>query len=69
MNVVVNVVGKVVVDDMLDCLNVQTTSCNRGGDKNVDPSDLEVLKGSLALVLGPVTMNRLALETLHAEVA
>ena len=57
MDIVVTVLRQIVVDDMLDVGNVETTSRNRRADDNGRYSFLEVTQGFLTLLLKPVTNN------------
>lgn len=57
MDVVVNVGGKVVVDDVLDVGDIETTSSDGGGDEDRGAARTEHLEGALTLTLSAVTVN------------
>lgn len=57
MDVVVNVGGEVVVDDVLDVGDIETTGGDSGGDEDRGTSRAEHLKSTLTLALGAVTVN------------
>lgn len=57
MNVIVNVGGEIVVDDVGDVGNIETTSGNSSGDKDGAATIPEELESSLTLTLGSVAMN------------
>jgi hypothetical protein len=57
VNVVIDVSGKIVVDNVLDVGNIETTSSNGGGDEDWGASGTEHLEGTLALALSAVTVN------------
>ena len=57
MNVVIDVGGKVIVDDMGDVGDIETTSSNGGGNHDGGATLAEGLEGRFALPSGSVTMN------------
>ncbi|TFB02208.1 hypothetical protein CCMA1212_005838 [Trichoderma ghanense] len=57
VHVVVNVGGKVIVDDVGDVGNIETTSRDSGGNQDGAASVAEVLESALTLTLGPVSVN------------
>lgn len=58
VNVVVNVGGEIVVDDVRDVGDVESTSGDGGGDHDGRASRLEGLDGVLALALSAVAVDR-----------
>ena len=67
VDVVVNVAGKVVVDNLRDIGDVQTTTSNIGGTHDGSVAALEAAKGILALPLGLVAVNGAGGEALGTE--
>ena len=57
MNVVIDVGGKVVVDDMGDVGDIETTSNNGGGNHDGSATLVEGLEGRFAFPSGSITMN------------
>jgi hypothetical protein len=57
VDVVVNVGGEIVVDNVLDVRDIKTTSCDSGGNEDGATSRAEHLEGALTLTLGTVTVN------------
>jgi hypothetical protein len=57
VNVVVNVGGQIVVDNVCDVGNIETTSGNSGGNKNGATSVAEHLESTLTLALGTISVN------------
>ncbi|GKT40846.1 uncharacterized protein ColSpa_01026 [Colletotrichum spaethianum] len=58
VDVVVNVGGQVVVDDMGNVGDIETTSGNSGGNQNGAATVAEELQSALTLTLSAVTVNR-----------
>jgi hypothetical protein len=58
VNVVVDIRGKIVVDDVGDVGNIKTTSSNGSSNQDGAAAVAEVLEGALTLTLGAVTVNR-----------
>lgn len=67
MDVVVNVGGKIVVDDVSDIGNIQSSGGNGGSNKNGASTVAEELEGTFTLTLSSVTMNRSGGEVLVDE--
>ena len=59
MDVILNVLGKVVVEHMSDVLNVNATTGNICSNQYLDFPSTKILKGLFAIALLTVTMNRL----------
>lgn len=57
MNVIIDVGGEVVVDNMGDIGNIETTSGDGGGNQDGSVTLTEGLEGHFTLPLGSVTMN------------
>ena len=57
MNIVINVGREIIVDDMGNVGNIETTSSNGGGNHDRSATLAEGLKGHFAFPLGPVTVN------------
>jgi hypothetical protein len=64
MNVVVDVGGKIVVDDVSDVRDIKTTGSDGSGHENGAASRTEHLQRLLTLALGAVTVNGCGRETL-----
>jgi hypothetical protein len=58
MNVTFAVVGKLIIDDVGDVLNVDSACDDVGGDENADLSFVEIGQRPLPPVLSPVRMRR-----------
>jgi len=58
VDVVIDVGGKVIVDNMGNIGNIETTSSDSGGDQDGSVTLTESLEGHFTLPLGSVTMNR-----------
>jgi hypothetical protein len=58
VDIVVDVGGEIVVDDVLDVGDIETTGCDSGGNEDGATSRAEHLEGTLTLALGAVTVNR-----------
>lgn len=58
MNVVINVGGEIVVDNVGDVGNIQTTGSNSSGNQDRALAIAEKLEGTLTLTLGTITVNR-----------
>ena len=67
VNVVINVGGKIVVDNVGDIRNIQTTSSNSGCDKDRATTRTEHVQSTLTLALGAVTVDGGGRETLVQE--
>lgn len=67
MDVIFGVLRRVVIDDQRHALDVQTTRSDVGSAKNLRVTDTEVLEGFLALGLGLVTMDGLAIHLCTIE--
>lgn len=57
VNIVINVGRKVIVNDMSNVGNIETASCNGGGNHNRSTTLPEGLKGHFTLPLGSVAVN------------
>ena len=57
MNVVIDVGGKIIVDDMGNVGNIEATGGNGGGNHDRSATLAEVLEGHFTLPLGSVTVN------------
>ena len=64
VNVVINVGGKIVVDNVGDIRNIQTTSSNSGCDKDRATTRTEHVQSTLTLALGAITVDSGGRETL-----
>ena len=58
VDVVLVLVGKVVVDDVGDAGDIDSTGGDIGADKNAELALLELIEGALALVLSSVAVDR-----------
>ena len=58
MNIVINIGGKVIIDDMGNVGDIKSTSSDGGGNHDGSATLTEGLEGRFALPLGSVTMNR-----------
>ena len=58
MNIVINVGGKIIVDDVGNVGDIETTSSNGGGNHDGGVTLTEGLEGHFTFPLGTVTMNR-----------
>lgn len=67
VDVVVNIRGKIVVDDVGDVGNIETTSSHSSSDKDGATSISEELESALTLTLGSVTVNGSGREVLVDE--
>eukprot|EP00050_Salpingoeca_kvevrii_P012969 m.26036 g.26036 ORF g.26036 m.26036 type:complete len:636 (-) comp4524_c0_seq1:67-1974(-) len=67
VDVLLDIAGKVVVDDMLDVGNVETAGSNCRGDENGGAARAEAVEGVLALALRAVAVDRRAREALVVE--
>lgn len=67
MDVVVNVGGKIIVDDVRDVGNIQTTSRNSRGNQDRADTVSELAQGLLTLALGAVAVNRVGTHVLVDE--
>lgn len=67
MDVVINVGGEIIVDNVGDVGNIQTTSSNGSSNHNGAASVTEELEGALTLTLGAVTVDRSGREALVDE--
>jgi hypothetical protein len=69
VNVVINVGREIVIDDMGDIRNIETTSGNGSGDQDWSTTSSEGLECHLALTLSTVPVNGGGRETLiHQEI-
>jgi hypothetical protein len=57
MNIVINVGWEIVIDDVSDVGNIETTSGNGGGNENWAMAVSEHLQCSLTFTLSAVTVN------------
>jgi hypothetical protein len=57
MDIVIDISGKIVVDNMGDIGNIQTTCSNSSRDQNGETSRAEHLKGTLTLTLSTISMD------------
>jgi len=64
VDVVVDVGGEIVVDNVLDVGDIETTSGDSGGDEDRAACVTEHLEGALTFALGPITVNGSGRETL-----
>lgn len=67
VNVVINVGGKIVVDDVGDVGDIETTSGDGSGDHDGGAPTSERLEGKLSLALGTVSVDRSRLEVVLGE--
>lgn len=58
VDVVINIGGKIIVDDVSDVRDIQATGSNGGGNEDRALAVAEELKGALTLTLSAVAMNR-----------
>ena len=57
MDVILNVFGKVIVENMSDIFNVNASTGNVRSNQNLDFPSTKILKGLLAIALFAVTMD------------
>ena len=62
VDIVVICRGKVIVDDVRDIVDVESSGGDVGGDQNLDEIVFELFEGALALALGLVAVNGLGFE-------
>jgi hypothetical protein len=56
VNIIFKMIGHLIIDDEIELLHIQTTCCNRGGDKDWAISRLEIVQDliSIELILSSV---------------
>mmetsp|Transcript_6638 Transcript_6638/g.24871 ORF Transcript_6638/g.24871 Transcript_6638/m.24871 type:complete len:252 (-) Transcript_6638:1144-1899(-) len=69
VHVRVHVVWHIVVDNVLDATDIQSTSSHIGGNHNVDLSSLELSESLLTLLLALVSVNRSTAESTCLQVS
>src|SRR5688572_19961182 len=67
MNIFVHIRGQIVVDNVLDIRNIQSTSCNGGCDENRRRAIAEGLQVTFTVHLLQVSMNSNHFVTLTSE--
>ena len=67
VDVCLRFVGNVDVDDEGNVFDINSTSCNIGGDQNGKSSFLKLFEGALPLRLRPVAMNGFGFETMRVD--
>jgi hypothetical protein len=67
VNVVIDVGGEIVVDNVLDVGDIETTGCDSSGNEDGATSRAEHLESTFTLALGTVTVNRGSREALVDE--
>lgn len=57
MDIIINIIAQVIIDDMHDVLDIQSSRGNSGGDQDGAPTGFEGFQGQLAFTLASVAMK------------